>query len=74
MEEEGILPEEDKAPLNVGFTCMVGVTGPMDPEKYPALKDDFAHFKSVIGGIRHSVSILELSHTVPYACTFTGMH
>ena len=55
MDEEGILPKADKEPLNVGFTCMVGVTRPMDPKKYPELSDDFAHFRSVVGGVRHSV-------------------
>ncbi|GJJ74067.1 hypothetical protein EMPS_06425 [Entomortierella parvispora] len=54
MEEQGILPKADKEPLNVGFACMVGVTSAMDPEKYPELKDDFAHFRSVVGGVRHN--------------------
>jgi len=56
MEEKGILPQTDKDPMKIGFTCMVGITGPMDPEKYPELKDDYAHFRSVIGGVRHNVS------------------
>ena len=61
MDEKGLLPKADKEPLNVGFTCMVGLTDAMDPEKYPELKDDFAHFRSVIGGVRHNVSFLVLS-------------
>lgn len=55
MADKGILPKTDKEPLNVGFTCMVGLTSPLDPEKYPELKDDVAHFRSVIGGERHNV-------------------
>ena len=48
------MPKSDKEPLEVGYTCMVGVTAPMDPEKYPALKDDYTHFRSVVGGVRHN--------------------
>jgi len=55
LEEQGKLPTEDKKPMEVGFTCMVGFTNPMDPEKYPELKDNFSHFKSVVGGDRHGV-------------------
>ena len=58
LEAEGKLPKEDKGQLKVGFTCMVGVTKPLDPEKYPELKDNFAHFKTIVGGVRHSVSYL----------------
>ncbi|GJJ77245.1 hypothetical protein EMPS_09604 [Entomortierella parvispora] len=54
MSDKGILPKVDKEPLNVGFTCMVGLTGTMDPEKYTELKDDVAHFRSVVGGARHN--------------------
>ncbi|GJJ74068.1 hypothetical protein EMPS_06426 [Entomortierella parvispora] len=54
MSEQEILPKEDDEPLNVGFACMVGITSAMDPEKYPELKDDFAHFRSVVGGVRHN--------------------
>ncbi|KAG0042590.1 hypothetical protein BGZ83_000288 [Gryganskiella cystojenkinii] len=54
LEAEGKLPKSDKEPLGVGYTCMVGVTEPMDPEKYPELKDGIAHFKSVVGGVRHN--------------------
>ncbi|GJJ74036.1 hypothetical protein EMPS_06394 [Entomortierella parvispora] len=53
LEEQGKLPKEDKKQLEVGFTCMVGLTEPMDSEKYPQLKDEFAHFKSAVGGDRH---------------------
>ncbi|KAG0043519.1 hypothetical protein BGZ83_011326, partial [Gryganskiella cystojenkinii] len=54
LEEEGKLPKADKEPLGVGYTCMVGITEPMDPEKYPELKDGIAHFKSIVGDIRHN--------------------
>ena len=57
LEAEGKLPKSDKEPLGVGYTCMVGVTEPMDPEKYPELKDGICHFKSVVGGARHNVSL-----------------
>ncbi|GJJ74071.1 hypothetical protein EMPS_06429 [Entomortierella parvispora] len=54
LEESGKLPKPDKEPMGIGYTCMVGITGPVDPEKYPELKDDFTHFRSVVGGVRHN--------------------
>ena len=57
LDEQGKLPKHDKSPMKVGFTCMVGVTEPMDPEKYPELKDDFSHFKTIVGGDRHGVCV-----------------
>ncbi|KAF9581886.1 hypothetical protein BGW38_000935 [Lunasporangiospora selenospora] len=54
-EKAGVLPKCDTESLNVGHVCMVGVTDPLDPEKYPALKDDVSHFERIIGaGTTHS--------------------
>ncbi|KAF9287647.1 hypothetical protein BGZ68_001506 [Mortierella alpina] len=49
LDEKGLLPRTDKEDFSVGYTCMVGVTEPQDPEKYPHLKDDFVHFQTVLG-------------------------
>ncbi|KAG0052603.1 hypothetical protein BGZ83_002373 [Gryganskiella cystojenkinii] len=46
MSEKGILPKIDSEDLVAGYTTMVGVTKPLDPEKYPQLKGDHAHFQS----------------------------
>ncbi|KAG0048624.1 hypothetical protein BGZ83_006443 [Gryganskiella cystojenkinii] len=54
LEEVNKLPKSDKEPLKAGFTCMVGITNALDPEKYPELNDDIAHFRAVIGGRQHS--------------------
>jgi len=56
LSEKGMLPKSDAAELVAGYTYTCGVTNPLDPEKYPQLKDDDCHFDSVIGGLRHSVS------------------
>jgi len=56
LDEKGMLPQEDAKELEVGFTCIVGCTRPMDPEKYPVLKDNYGHFDTVLGGVRHNVS------------------
>ena len=37
MTEKGILPKSDSEDLVAGYTCMVGVTGELDIEKYPML-------------------------------------
>ena len=49
------LPKSDGEPLDIGYVCMVGVTGPLDSEKYLVLKDDYCHFANVMGGARYSV-------------------
>ncbi|KAF9903718.1 hypothetical protein EC991_003412 [Linnemannia zychae] len=48
---QGLLPVSDQKRMVVNHTTMVGLTGPMDPEKYPALKDteEFSHSDWVIG-------------------------
>ncbi|KAF9991162.1 hypothetical protein BGZ75_004647 [Mortierella antarctica] len=49
IEKRGELPDNDKEALQVGFICMVGTTGSLDPEKYPDLKSDVAKFTQVVG-------------------------
>ncbi|KAG0296749.1 hypothetical protein BGZ96_008609 [Linnemannia gamsii] len=49
LEIEGVLPSSDKRDLKCGFVTMVGTTDPLDPEKYPALKDEYSFFSQVIG-------------------------
>ncbi|KAF9386806.1 hypothetical protein CPC16_007370 [Podila verticillata] len=48
MDELGLLPAVDKEDMSVGYICMVGTTGPLDPEKYPALKDSRCHFATIL--------------------------
>ncbi|GJJ71386.1 hypothetical protein EMPS_03736 [Entomortierella parvispora] len=38
MKEAGVLPKADSEDLVAGYTCIVGVTDPLDLEKYPMLK------------------------------------
>ncbi|KAF9958155.1 hypothetical protein BGZ70_009301 [Mortierella alpina] len=49
IEKKGKLPDNDKEDFHVGFICMVGTTGPLDPERYPDLKSDIAKFTQVVG-------------------------
>ena len=57
MKQQGVLPKEDFEDLIAGYTAAVGITEPMDPEKYPQLKDKSScHFEVVIDGASHSVS------------------
>lgn len=61
MTDQGVLPKADSEDLVPGFTGMVGITRPMDPEKYPQLKElDHSHFEVVVSGTSHGVSILIL--------------
>ncbi|KAF9115434.1 hypothetical protein BGX27_007809 [Mortierella sp. AM989] len=58
LQKEELLPKSDTLSLNVGYSCMVGTTRPLSPEKFPMLKDDYAHFAVVVAeGKPHSVSV-----------------
>ncbi|KAF9173071.1 hypothetical protein BGX21_005666 [Mortierella sp. AD011] len=48
LDEAGLLPASDKEELTMGHLCMVGTTNPVDPEKYPCVKDDRSLFQRVI--------------------------
>ncbi|KAG0049676.1 hypothetical protein BGZ83_005510 [Gryganskiella cystojenkinii] len=43
LSETGQLPESDAEPLTKGFSCIVGITESLDPERFPELKDPFTH-------------------------------
>ncbi|KAK3844058.1 MAG: hypothetical protein J3R72DRAFT_98130 [Linnemannia gamsii] len=49
LESEGALPASDKRDLKCGFVTMVGTTDPLDPEKYPVMKEEYSFFSQVIG-------------------------
>ncbi|KAF9429068.1 hypothetical protein BGZ76_001867, partial [Entomortierella beljakovae] len=44
MEEKNLLPKTDREGFSVGYTVIVGVAHPKNPEKYPELKQDFCKF------------------------------
>lgn len=59
MDEKGLLPKEDKEEMAMASICMLGMTKPLDPVKYPALKSAHSHFSTVLGkGKPHSVMSL----------------
>ncbi|KAF9895990.1 hypothetical protein BX616_008391, partial [Lobosporangium transversale] len=43
------LPKSDQAELPFNTTCLVGQTKPLDPEKFPHLKDNHTWFETTIG-------------------------
>ncbi|KAF9366817.1 hypothetical protein BGX34_006086 [Mortierella sp. NVP85] len=49
LAKKNMLPACDAQNPKVGHVCLVGTTRPLDPEEYPELKDDRAHFTTVIG-------------------------
>lgn len=54
---KGLLPKVDAKPLGYDYDCLVGVTKPLDPKKYPVLNDEFCEFQIVLGKeIPYSVS------------------
>ena len=57
MSAMGLLPKVDAKPLGYDYDCLVGVTKPLDPKKYPVLNDEFCEFQIVLGKeIPYSVS------------------
>jgi len=53
------LPLSDRQGLRATHACVIGTTKPLDPEKYPLLKDKSAYFSNVVGHAKaHSVRSL----------------
>ncbi|KAG0221221.1 hypothetical protein BGX31_010071 [Mortierella sp. GBA43] len=57
LDEKGSLPKDDLKSMAAGFTCMVGVAEPKEPDRYPQLKDDESNFCQVLSGDRLSWSL-----------------
>ncbi|KAF9907042.1 hypothetical protein EC991_011346 [Linnemannia zychae] len=49
LEVKGKMHPEDAEPMRNDYDCVVGVTGGMDTEKYPLLKEELCEFKIVMG-------------------------
>ncbi|KFH65613.1 hypothetical protein MVEG_09089 [Podila verticillata NRRL 6337] len=49
LAKAGVLPKADSQPLGHGYDCVVGVTDPLDPVKYPILKQEFCDFEILLG-------------------------
>ncbi|KAG0017929.1 hypothetical protein BGZ81_010466 [Podila clonocystis] len=48
MDEQGLLPKEDKKEMPMVFLSMLGITKPLDPKKYPALEDTTRTYFSTV--------------------------
>jgi len=49
LQERNLLPPNDGKELNKGYTCLVGTTDPLDPEKYPIVTKEFSESYNIIG-------------------------
>ncbi|KAF9948642.1 hypothetical protein BGZ70_002138 [Mortierella alpina] len=49
LTKKKLLPKSDNEDLDLGYVVMVGVTDPLDEDKYPELKDAHTHFRQVLG-------------------------
>ncbi|KAF8981816.1 hypothetical protein BGZ46_002229 [Entomortierella lignicola] len=49
LQDQGKLPKADSEPISRGFVCMVGLTNPLDSEKFPDLKDQVSHSDTMVG-------------------------
>ena len=57
LSAKGLLPKVDAKPLGYDYDCLVGVTKPLSPEKYPILKNQFCELEITLGRkIPYSVS------------------
>ncbi|KAG0003200.1 hypothetical protein BGZ80_011367 [Entomortierella chlamydospora] len=50
-----LLPSTDAESLKKGYICLAGTTDPLDPEKYPVLKENHAMLHHVIGDVKNYV-------------------
>ncbi|KAF9087644.1 hypothetical protein BGX23_007964 [Mortierella sp. AD031] len=49
LAKDSTLPPSDANELNKGFICMVGTTGPLNPEYYPGVDDKAANVNQILG-------------------------
>ncbi|KAF8936907.1 hypothetical protein BGZ58_003550 [Dissophora ornata] len=61
LQEKNQLPKSDMEPLKVAINAIVGITDPLDPERYPAVGAKFSDVNIVIG--KNSPHTLWLSPT-----------
>ncbi|KAF9082685.1 hypothetical protein BGX23_012213 [Mortierella sp. AD031] len=54
LQECGLLPEVDKKPLHFDKQCVVGMTAPLDPSRYPVLLDEQCEVKVLLGKDQHT--------------------
>ncbi|KAI8599224.1 hypothetical protein EDD21DRAFT_380395, partial [Dissophora ornata] len=54
LTDRGMLPEGDKMPLHFDKQCVVGMTCPLDPAKYPVLQDESCEVKVLLGKDQHT--------------------
>ncbi|KAF9155768.1 hypothetical protein BG015_008698 [Linnemannia schmuckeri] len=58
--DEDVAPARDIKDMAMPYLCMVGTTGPMDPEKYPQLKDPLNHLHHVVGTDTYSWTVITI--------------
>ncbi|KAG0053363.1 hypothetical protein BGZ83_001257 [Gryganskiella cystojenkinii] len=68
LKKKNLLPKKDDTPLNIGYKYMIGVTEPMDPERYPQLKDRISHFANILGDARLSVQFASEAEAEEHRC------
>ncbi|KAF9104195.1 hypothetical protein BGX27_010203, partial [Mortierella sp. AM989] len=61
LEQEGKLPLCDKDAFSIGHFTMVGIASPPNPEKYPELSEDRAHFRVTIGNGNESIYVASVT-------------
>ncbi|KAF9100236.1 hypothetical protein BGX27_000457 [Mortierella sp. AM989] len=60
LNAKGILPKGDLEGFTIGYTTVVGVAKPPNPENYPALKEKYANFSQVLYKNSNSCYIVTL--------------
>jgi len=71
LKKEGKLPSNDDGALPFNCVCLVGQTVPLDPAKYPELKDPFCYFRSVIAHDK-PYSVCYLTQRLNFLCRDHG--
>ncbi|KAG0049879.1 hypothetical protein BGZ83_005310 [Gryganskiella cystojenkinii] len=61
LKEKGLLPRSDTEELSKGYTCLVGTTDPVDPEKYPFVKKEHTNqLQVIVEGSPYSFTIFNI--------------
>ncbi|KAG0277548.1 hypothetical protein BGZ95_005750 [Linnemannia exigua] len=60
MENDGLRILKDNSDMPMPYLCMVGTTNPLNPEKYPQLKDPLTHLHHVVGDAVFSWTVITI--------------
>ncbi|KAG0378406.1 hypothetical protein BGX24_003940 [Mortierella sp. AD032] len=71
LEAKGLLPSKDSEEIILSTVSLVGQTIPLDPEKFPSIKDEHCHFMRIVGDNK-PYSAMDMAYEVMNFPIITG--